>query len=177
MSFLQPKPATSTSSNVNNGLITKDYSGQIANGTGANNVMSSLLTGTGDTQAANDDYTNYLQKAGYAPAMAQMSQGVVGQGAASGLLNSGATAEALQNRGANLNNQFYNNYLQNLTGLSNAGTQAGQLVSGTGNVQKSTAGSPGLLSTIASAAGGVAGVLGGPAGFAAGSLGSKIFGG
>ena len=45
MSFLKPKPATSssTSENVNNGLITSTYGGQMGQGTGATNFLAQLL--------------------------------------------------------------------------------------------------------------------------------------
>lgn len=159
MSFLSPKPATSTSSNVNNGLITSTYGGQMQNGVGASNYLSALLTGQGNTAGANAGYQNYLQQAGYAPAMKQLAQGITGQGAASGILNSGTTAKALQSRGADLNQSFYNNYLQQLSGLSSQGLQAGGLVAGTGQTSSSTGGSPSTLGSIASTVGGIASIF------------------
>lgn len=177
MSFLGPKPAKSTSMNVNNDLIKSTYGGMMDNGVTGDNFLASLLTGTGDTGAATAGYNNYLQMAGYAPAMRQLSQQITGQGAASGLLRSGATQNALLTRGTELNNQFFNNYLQNLTGLSNLGLQAGGLVANTGQESKSTGGGPGLLGSLGSLAGGVASVLATPIGgpLAAGTLGAKIF--
>lgn len=159
MSFLKPKAATSSSVNVNNDLIKSTYGGTMGAGTGATNYLSALLTGQGDTAGANAGYQNYLQNAGYAPAMRQLSQSVTGQGAAAGILNSGTTAKALQTRGTELNQQFYNNYLQNLTGLSNIGLNAGQLVAGAGQTSKSTGGSPSTFGSIASAAGGIASIF------------------
>jgi hypothetical protein len=163
MSFLKPKAAKSTSSseNVNNSLITSAYGGQMSQGTGANNYLSSLLTGSGDTGAANAGYQGYLANAGYAPAMRQLSQSVTGQGAASGLLNSGSTAKALQTRGTELNQGFYNNYLQQLAGLSGLGLQAGGLVANTGQTSEgtSTGGSPSTLGSIASTVGGIASIF------------------
>lgn len=159
MSFLSSKPATSTSSNVNNGLITSTYGGQMQNGTGASNYLSALLTGQGNTAGANAGYQNYLQQAGFAPAMKQLAQGVTGQGAASGILNSGTTAKALQSRGADLNQSFYNNYLQQLSGLSSQGLQAGGLVAGTGQTSSSTGASPSTLGSIASTVGGIASIF------------------
>jgi hypothetical protein len=181
MSFLKPKPATSTStsSNTNNGLITSTYSPQMQAGTGATNFLSQLLgvspsgvantagaigtaaNGVAEAGGAQAGYQNYLQNAGYAPAMRQMSQGVVGQGAASGLLNSGSTAKALQTRGTELNSQFYNNYLQQLSGLSGLGLQGGGLVANTGQVSnsKSTGGSPSTVGSIASTVGGLASIF------------------
>lgn len=148
-------------------------------GTGATNFLAQLLgvspsgvantanaIGTGANQIAEGGgaqagYNNYLQMAGYAPAMRQLSQGITGQGAASGLLNSGATAKALQTRGAELNNQFFNNYLQQLSGLSGLGLQAGGLVANTGqrSTGSSTGGSPSTLGSIASTVGGIASIF------------------
>jgi hypothetical protein len=177
MSFLKPKPATSSSSNVNNGLITSTYSPQMQAGTGATNFLAQLLgvspggvsstantvgtaaNGVAEAGGAQAGYQNYLQNAGYAPAMRQMSQGVVGQGAASGILNSGTTAKALQTRGTELNQSFYNNYLQQLTGLSGLGLQGGGLVANTGQVSKSTGGSPSTIGSIASTVGGLASIF------------------
>lgn len=159
MGFLKPKAPKSSSQNVNNQLITSTYSPQMQAGVGATNYMQSLLTGQGDTGAAQAGYNQYLQQAGYAPAMRQLSQGITGQGAASGLLRSGATTQALQSRGAELNNQFFNNYLQQLAGLSGLGLQAGGLVANTGQVSKNTGGSPSTLGSIASTVGGIASIF------------------
>ena len=159
MSFLKPKPAKSSSSNLNNGLLTSTYSPVMQSGVGATNYLSSLLTGSGDVGAAKQGYQNYLQMAGYQPAMTELSRDITGQGAASGLLNSGSTAEALQTRGAQLNNQFYNNYLQQLSGLSGLGLQSGQIVANAGQQSQSTGGSPSTLGSIASAVGGIASIF------------------
>lgn len=181
MSFLQPKPATQTSSsqNVNNGMITSAYGGEIGQGTGATNFLSQLLgvspgggastagqvgqaaNAVADAGGAQQGYKNYLQMAGYAPAMAQLSKNVTGQGAAAGLLNSGATAKALQTQGANLNNSYFNNYLQQLSGLSGLGLQAGGLVANTGQQSQgqSTGSSPSTLGSIASGVGGIASIF------------------
>jgi hypothetical protein len=63
---------------------------------------------------------------------------ITGQGAAAGILNSGSTAKALQTRGTELNQSFYNNYLQQLAGLSGLGLQAGGLVANAGQQSKSS---------------------------------------
>jgi hypothetical protein len=181
MSFLKPKPATSssTSSNVNNGLITSTYQPQMQAGTGATNFLSQLLgvspsgiantagavgsvaNGVAQAGGAQAGYQNYLQNAGYAPAMRQLSQGITGQGAASGLLRSGSTANSLLTKGTELNHQFYDNYLQQLSGLSGLGLQGGGLVANTGQVSNSTSkgGGPSTLGSIASAAGGIASIF------------------
>lgn len=177
MGFLKPKAAKSSSENTNNSLITSTYGGQMQQGTGATNFLAQLLgvspSGVANTAntvgtaangiaaggGAQQGYNNYLQMAGYAPAMRQMAQGVTGQGAAAGLLNSGATAKALQTRGAELNQGFFNNYLQQLAGLSGLGLQAGGLVANTGQKSTSTGGSPSTLGSIASTLGGIASIF------------------
>src|SRR5574338_20949 len=162
MSFLKPKKAKSSSENVNNAYIKNAYGGMIGHGTGANNFLSALLTGSGDVAGANSAYNNYLQMAGYAPALRQLSQQITGQGAASGLLRSGATANALLTRGTELNQQYYNNYLQQLAGLSGLGLQAGGLVANTGQKSTSTGGGPSTFGTIASTIGGIASIFSDP---------------
>lgn len=158
MSFLKPKAAKQSSSsyNVNNDLIKSTYGGSMTQGTGAMTDLSKML-GVGDPNG----YNNYLQLAGFAPAMRQLSQNITGQGAAAGILNSGSTAKALQSRGAELNNQFFNNYLQQLAGLSGLGLQAGGLVANTGqkSESKGTGGGPSTFGSIASTIGGIASIF------------------
>ena len=148
----------SQSSNQNNSLVTSNASTAVNNGNTANNYLTALLTGQGNTGAANQGYQNYLQQAGYAPAMKQLSRSVTGQGAAAGLLNSGADATALQNQGAQLNNQFFNNYLQGLGSLSGQGLQANSTISGAGQ-QSSGSNNQGLFAGLGNAIGGAASIF------------------
>lgn len=161
MGFLKPKSAksSSTSYNRNNDLIKSTYGGSMTQGTGAMTNIASLLGVGGDARGG---FNNYLQLAGFAPAMRQLSQNITGQGAAAGILNSGSTAKALQSRGAELNQQFFNNYLQQLAGLAGLGLQAGGLVTNAGQYSKgtSTGGGPSTLGSIASTIGGIASIFG-----------------
>lgn len=172
MSFLKPKPAKSSSENTNKDLITNTYAPSLSQGTGAQNFLSQLLgitpgqVGTGANAVgtvagggAEQGYNNYLQNAGYAPAMRQLAQGVTGQGAAAGILNSGSTAKALQTRGTELNQQFFNNYLQQLAGQVGLGLQAGNLVANVGQKSTSTGGAPSGLGSLASTVGGIASIF------------------
>ena len=166
---------------MNNGLITSAYGGQMGAGTGATNFLAQMLgvpagnvagtagaigtaaNGVAEAGGAEAGYKNYLQMAGFAPAMEAMTRGQVGQGAAGGILNSGATAKALQSRGAEINQGFYNNYLQQLSNLSGLGLQAGGLVANAGQRSTSTGtskgGSPSTLGSIASTVGGIASIF------------------
>lgn len=177
MSFLKPKAAKSSSENVNDKLITSTYAPSMQQGAGATDFLAQLLgvspgavssgansvgnaaNGIAQAGGAQAGYNNYLQMAGFEPAMRQLSRSVTGQGAASGLLNSGATAGALQTRGTELNSQFLNNYLQQLSGLSGLGLQAGGLVSNTGQKSTSTGGRPSTAGSIASTVGGIASIF------------------
>ena len=173
MSFLKPKAARSD--NANMGLINSTYGGQMSQGTGATNFLAQLLgvspgavssgantvgniaNGIAQAGGAQAGYNNYLQQAGFAPAMRQMTQATVGQGAASGLLRSGATANRLQTRGTELNSQMFNNYLGQLSNLSGLGLQAGGLAANVG--QRSVGERPSTLGSVASAAGGIASIF------------------
>jgi hypothetical protein len=177
MSFLKPKQAKSTSDNANRDLINSTYGGQMGQGTGATNFLAQLLgvAPSGVARAANTigtaansiaegggaqaGYRNYLQQAGFQPAMTQLSKGITGQGAASGLLRSGSTAKRLQSSGAELNQSFFNNYLQQLGQLSGLGLQAGGLVANAGQRSSSTGGGPSTLGSIASTVGGIASIF------------------
>jgi hypothetical protein len=173
MGFLKPKQAKSD--NANMGMINSAYGGQMQQGAGATNFLAQLLgvspggvasgantvgnvaNSIAEAGGAQAGYKNYLQMAGYQPAMREMTRGTVGQGAASGLLRSGATAGRLQSRGAELNQGFFNNYLQQLSGLSGLGLQAGGLVANAG--QRSTGGGPSTAGSIASTVGGIASIF------------------
>jgi hypothetical protein len=189
MSFLKPKAAKSTQSstsssesgNLNNGLITSTFTPAMQAGSEGVNFLGQMLgihpstlnaVGNGanavaEAGGAPAGYQNYLQMAGYAPALRQLSQGITGQGAASGLLRSGSTTNALLTRGADLNSQYFNNYLQNLTNYANLGLNAGNLVSNAGQYSKSTStstgsstgGSPSTIGTIGSTIGGIASIF------------------
>lgn len=96
-----------------------------ANGeAGTTGAINSLLTSnTTDSPA----FKNYLNSTGYNFQLQQGSNAITGNAAAKGLLNSGATARALQGYGQNLASTTFNNYLSQLGGLANLqGSQVGQ---------------------------------------------------
>ena len=69
-------------------------------------------------------FNNYLNSTGYKFNLQQGTNAVASQQAASGMLNSGATGKALTQYGQNLGSQYFNNYLSQLGGLSQAGQQS-----------------------------------------------------
>lgn len=160
MGFLKPKRVTAPG-NQFAGFLKDAYGGVIDQGKQAGNFLTSLLTGTGDTGAATSAFNSYKDQAGFAPALRQLSQRLTGQGAASGILNSGPTARALQSRGAELNQGMFGNFLQQLFGLSDMGMKAGQLISGAGGQSTST--QPSTGSRILSAIGSIGSIFSDPA--------------
>lgn len=112
--------------------------GNIATGTNAANAFLS-----GDMSGFNQ----YKNNTGYDFQAEQGSRGITGNNAAAGMLRSGGTGKALQSFGANLNQQFADNYFQKLLQQTGLGLQAGQLLGGVGQVGESTSKSkskPGL---------------------------------
>ena len=93
----------------------------ITNGAAANNSQAQLLGQAPITDATKNGFTNYLGSTGYNFNLKSGSDAIASQGAASGLLNSGGTGKALIDYGQNVGQQYFNNYLSQLGGLSNQG--------------------------------------------------------
>lgn len=126
---------SSSSSNQAYPYLQQAYGGQVSNGTTANNSLLSLLTGGAGSQ---DAFNNYKNSAGYRSTLDAGSHAITDNAASRGLLNSGATGKALTNYGQNLNQQYYNNYLNQLLGVSQQGLAAGGLIGGAGSTSSST---------------------------------------
>lgn len=123
------KQSSSTqSSNQAYGTISNDL-GSTASGVGdISSLLSSLLTGTGGTDA----YNAYKNSTGFNQQMQAGSQAITDNAASRGLLQSGSTAKALTQYGTNLANQNYGNYLTQLLGAQNSGINAAQVIAGAG---------------------------------------------
>ncbi len=65
------------------------------------------------------------------------SRGITGNAAASGLLRSGSTSKGLANYGAQINNQFANNYMDRLLGQAQLGFNAANSIGQAGQVSHS----------------------------------------
>jgi len=138
----QSSNGVSSSSNVSNPYLTSALSGQVTNGTNASNTLASLLGGQG-TAAQNQAFQNWQGSTGYQFGLNQGSQAITQNNAASGLLDSGATAKALNTYGQQYANTQYQNYLNPLQNLVNSGNQAGSIIGSTGNVSNGTNSSSG----------------------------------
>ena len=105
----------------------------INNGMTANNSIAQLLGQAPMGDGASSGFQNYLNSTGYQFQLGQGMDAVSGNAASKGLLNSGGTAKALQQYGQNLSATTFNNYLQQLGGLSGAGQAGLNMVSGAGS--------------------------------------------
>lgn len=123
-------------------------------GTGAEGLAKLL---SGDASGFNA----YKGATGFDQLIQDGSRGITGNAAAGGLLRSGGTGKSLANYGNMMQNQYADNYMQRLLGLSGIGTNAGQLITSAGQYSTGSSKSkekPGLGKFIGMAAsGGAAG--------------------
>lgn len=145
--FGSPSHGTSTSGNVNNASLNSAL-GSTVGGTGAaNSAMAGMLGVGGNPAAQAKAFDQYKNSTGYNSTLQAGSQAITGNNASKGLLSSGATAKALSNFGQNTNQQYYNNYLNQLLGLGNQGIAAGGVLADSGKTssQSETGAKPGLF--------------------------------
>lgn len=139
---------TSTSSNLNNSALTSALMPTVGGVGDSFNAIKALLSG--DTSGFN----TFKNAAGYNFAAKQGTQGVMGSGAARGLLRSGATGKSLISFGQGLANQYLDNYLSKLTGLGQLGLGAAGVLADSGRVSNQTSksknGLGGLVGGLAS---------------------------
>jgi hypothetical protein len=137
----------SSSSNQAYPMLSNALGGQVSNGGAASNQISSML-GLNGTQGQNQAFQNWQDSTGYQFGLNQGSQAITGNAAATGLLNSGATAKALNTYGQNYANTQYGNYNNQLQGLVSGGNQAAGTIAQAGQQSNSSgSSSPGIFGT------------------------------
>ena len=140
----------SLSQNVNNPMLTGALSGALGGVGDSYNASKALLGGD------NSGFNRYKDAAGYNFAAQQGSQGVLANGAARGLLRSGATGKGLVSFGQKLSDQYLDSYLQRLTGMGQLGLGAGQILASSGQRSESSGKSkPGLGGFLGGLFGGI----------------------
>lgn len=85
-----------------------------------------------DHSAADAAYQRYLSNAGYAGQLRDTLGGVTSNAAAQGLLNSGATLRAMQDRATEVNQRYYQDYLNQLLQQQQLSLGAGSLIGNLG---------------------------------------------
>lgn len=159
---------TSKSYNSNEALVNQKFGGA-ADATGtAINSMQQLLGGDAS------GFNAFKNATGFDALLQEGSRGITGNAAARGLLRSGSTGQALANYGNMMQNQYAQNYMQNLMGTGQLGLGAGGLLAQVGQKSESKQTSkkkPGLGGFLGR---GIGMIAGGPAGMA---IGGSIGGG
>lgn len=130
--FSSAKPGKSESGNKAYDYIKGAYSPMVQGGTDAFGYTNNLL-GIGKEGG----FQNYLDSAGYNFIKDEAMSGLTNSAAGQGMLRSGATAKALQDRAANIGRTYFDNYLNHVTDQSKLGLAAGGLISGAGQYSKS----------------------------------------
>lgn len=136
------------------------------NGAAASNAQAQLLGLKPITSQTTNGFNNYLGSTGYNFAKQQGSGAITNSAASRGLLNSGATAKALDTFGTGLAQQNFNNYLGQVGGVANAGQTALGQTAAAGTQGGATAaaaaqsGTSSGVNQIGSAVGGLSNVLG-----------------
>jgi len=145
-------------------MLSQALGGNISSGTGATSQIANLL-GVNGSAAQNQGFQNWQGSTGYQFGLNQGTQALTGNAAASGLLDSGATAKALNTYGQNYANTQYGNYMSQLQGLAGIGNTSAGIVGSTGQVSQSSGSSsgsstPGFFGNNGAASGFVGGLLG-----------------
>lgn len=138
--------STSTSSNKSYDTLSSALSPLLGNiGAGMGGIADFLgLNGQGGTDQANAGLHNYQNSTGFQSLIDSSSKAITGSNAARGLFQSGATGKALNQNAQNLAGQSAQNYLGNLTGLTQLGLQGAGTLAGAG--QQSTSNNSGSSS-------------------------------
>lgn len=145
----------------------KGVQSYVDNGTSANDAQAQLLGLAPMTSGTQNGFDKYLGSTGYNFQLDSGSRAITGNDASKGLLNSGATAKALDTFGQNLGSSYFNNYLTQVGNVSGQGlTASGQIGSaGTtgGNAagQQTAAGANSMASGITGATGILSSFMGG----------------
>lgn len=143
---VQSSQSQSSSSNQAFPMLSQALGGQVTNATGASDQLANML-GLNGPQGQNQAFQNWQNSTGYQFGLNQGQQAITGSNAAKGLLNSGATAKALDQFGTNYANTQYQNYLNPLQNLISSGNQAGGVIGATGGISNSSSSSMGRSSS------------------------------
>ncbi len=90
-------------------------------GESASNLIASLLGLSDDPGAGAVALRDFRESTGFQDRLRRGSEAITGNAAAAGLLDSGATARALQDRGQQMASESLNNFLAQLMGVSQQG--------------------------------------------------------
>lgn len=116
----------------------------VASGQSATSQLANML-GLNGPAGQQQGFNNWQNSTGYQFGLDQGSKAITGNAAASGLLDSGSTAKALDTYGQNYANTQYQNYLNPLENLMSSGLTGAGIIGGAGNVSSGqNSSSPGI---------------------------------
>lgn len=128
---------SNSSSNQAYSYLQGALGGQVSNAGTASNALLGML-GLGDSTAAANGLNAYKNSIGYDFTLGEGLKAVNGGRAAVGGLRSGATDKARASYATNLANTTANDYMSQLLGLTQAGTQAASVIGGAGQTSQSS---------------------------------------
>jgi hypothetical protein len=140
-------------------MLSQALGGNVSNGTSADSGLAAMLGLGGNTQAQNQAFSNWQNSTGYQFGLNQGSQAITQNNASKGLLDSGATAKALDTYGQNYANTQYGNYTNQLQNLANTGNQSASVIGSTGQQSQSNGTSSSSNTGAKQGAGGFLGSL------------------
>lgn len=146
--------AKSKTNNTNLGMLNSTWTPTMNQGVQAGGAIANML-GLNGPQGQNQAFDNWRGSTGYQFGMNEGMHAINGNAATQGLLNSGATAKALNTYGQNYADTQYGNYTNQLMGLLNGGLNAGNMLTQAGQQTTSVGGGKN---------GGVGGLIGSVAG-------------
>lgn len=114
----------------------------------ATSALRALLGLGGDQGAADAGFKNFRNNSGYRFMLDEGQDGIVGNFAAKGLMNSGAAARRLARYRSDLASTTYQQYLSNMLDYGKLGLGAGQLIAGAGQTSKGSSDTGGLGKAI-----------------------------
>ena len=150
----QQSHSTSSSTNQAYPYLQGALSGTVGTGTGAGTQIADMLGLNGD-QSQNQGFNNWKNSTGYQFGLNQGVQGITGNAATQGLLNSGSTLKAIDTYGQNYANTQFQNYLNPLQNLLGSGLSAAGILGGAGQTSQSNSNSSGSSNN-----GGIGGAIG-----------------
>lgn len=139
--------------------------GAVNGGAAANDATQQLLGLKPITPGVTNAFDNYLKSTGYDFTLKQGQNAITTSNAAKGLLNSGGTLKALNEFGQGTASNYFNNYLNQINGVSqggyNAATAVGNAGTGAGSnaAQYVAAGGNAIANGVSGALGGFGGAI------------------
>lgn len=127
---------TSQSANQAYPSLQSALGNQVNNTEKGSTALANLL-GLNGTDAGADAFKQFKDSSSYNFIQNEGLRGINANNASRGLLRSGSALKAISGYTTNLATNFLNSYLSNLTGLSNTGIQAGQILASAGSTANS----------------------------------------